>query len=69
MASERRVKRDIELLGREPDGLGRYHYRYIWDADDAPIRTGVMRDEVEQIRPWALGPIVGGVGTVNYGAL
>lgn len=69
LASERRVKRDISLIGREDDGLGVYHYRYIWDAPDAPLRAGVMVDEVEKIRPWALGPVVDGIQTVNYGAL
>ena len=67
--SERRVKRDIELLGREADGLGVYNFRYIWDADTAPLQTGVMVDEVEKLRPWALGPVVDGIQTVNYGAL
>lgn len=69
MASERRVKRDIALVGREPDGLGVYDFRYVWDRDDAPLRRGTMVDEVERLRPWALGPIVDGVQTVNYGAL
>ena len=69
MASERRVKRDIELLGREADGLGVYNFRYIWDADNAPLHTGVMVDEVEKLRPWALGPVVSGIQTVNYGVL
>ncbi len=69
MASERRVKRGIDLIGREPDGLGVYRYNYLWDdAAEAP-RVGVMADEVGKIRPWALGPVVDGVQTVNYGAL
>lgn len=67
--SERRVKRDIELLAREPDGLGVFEYNYLWDAPDEPKRRGVMRDEVEQLRPWALGPVVDGVGTVDYSKL
>lgn len=68
-ASERRVKRDIVLLDREPDGLGVYRYNYRWDAPDEPPRYGVMADEVEALRPWALGPRVDGVQTVAYGAL
>lgn len=64
--SDRRLKTDIELIDREPDGLGVYTYRYIWD--DEP-RTGVMVDEVAELRPWALGPVIEGYGTVNYGAL
>ena len=68
-ASERRVKRDIELVGREADGLGRYHFRYIWDDDTAPLREGTMVDEVERLRPWALGPVVDGIRTVDYSKL
>lgn len=67
--SERRVKRDIELLGRDDDGLGVYRYNYIWDDNDEMPRIGVMVDEVETLRPWALGPVVDGIRTVNYGAL
>lgn len=64
--SDPRLKRDIELLGRDSDGLGWYSFRYVWD-DDA--REGVMADEVAALRPWALGPTVGGYATVNMGAL
>lgn len=68
-ASERRVKRDIVKLGEESDGLGVYRYNYIWDEPEEMPRFGVMVDEVETIRPWALGPVIDGVQTVNYGAL
>lgn len=67
--SERRVKRDIEQIGTLEDGLGVYNFRYIWDEDNAPLQTGVMVDEVEKLRPWALGPVVDGIQTVNYGEL
>lgn len=69
MASERRVKRDITRIGTERDGLGVYKFNYVWDAPDEPVRTGVMVDEVERLRPWALGPDMGGVRTVDYGRL
>lgn len=69
MASERRVKRDIAKQAEDSDGLGWYSFRYVWDDDSAPVRFGTMVDEVERIRPWALGPVVDGVRTVNYGAL
>jgi hypothetical protein len=67
--SERRVKRDITQVGALDDGLGVYRFRYIWDDDSAPLQTGVMVDEVEKLRPWALGPVVDGIQTVNYGEL
>lgn len=56
-------------LGEETDGIGVYAYNYIWDDAIELPRFGVMVDEVERIRPWALGPVVDGVQTVNYGAL
>lgn len=64
--SDRRLKKDIELIEREPDGLGIYQYRFI---DSDKIDVGVMADEVAVLRPWALGPVVGGAQTVNYEAL
>lgn len=64
--SDRRLKTDIIKIGEESDGLGIYRYRY---KAGGPERTGVMADEVARIRPWALGPLIEGVATVNYGAL
>lgn len=66
MFSDPRLKTDIELLDVEPDGLGIYSFRYLGD-DDTTI--GVMADEVAELRPNALGPIVDGFATVNYEAL
>jgi len=67
--SDRDAKRDIELLRREPDGLGVYAFRYLWDAADAPLREGVMADEVAELRPWALGPEQNGFRTIDYSRL
>jgi hypothetical protein len=64
--SDRRLKTDIEKIGEEADGLGLYRYRYHGHADR---REGVMADEVAQLRPWALGPVIAGYATVNYEAL
>lgn len=65
MASDRRLKRTIELIGRLRDGLGIYRWVYVWGEK----AHGVMADEVARLRPWALGPTVDGYATVNYGAL
>jgi hypothetical protein len=43
-SSDRRLKADIELLGREPGGLAWYAYRYVWDAPGVR-RIGVMGQE------------------------
>lgn len=65
MASDRRLKRQVELLSRLRDGLGVYRWTYLWGER----ATGVMADEVAAKRPWALGPTLGGYATVNMGAL
>lgn len=63
--SDRRMKRDIKWIGRLRDGLNIYEWVYLWGEK----AKGVIADEVERLRPWALGPTVGGFATVNYGAL
>ena len=69
MASDRRLKTKIAKIGELADGLGVYLWRYIWEGGDQR-HVGVMADEVENLRPWALGPrIMGEYATVNYGAL
>ena len=65
LASDRRLKANISLIGRRPDGLNLYSYDYVWGQP----AVGVMADEVAVLRPEALGPVVGGYATVNYGAL
>lgn len=64
--SDRRLKRDIEEIGKLSNGLKVYAYRYIWSTARA---VGVMADEVAKIMPKALGPTISGFATVNYGAL
>lgn len=62
--SDRRLKTNINLLRRSADGLGVYSYEYT--AVPGVIRIGVMADEVAQLRPEAIGPVVGGFATVDY---
>lgn len=66
LISDRRLKTNIVRVGEFPDGLGIYRYSYALGGDS---RVGVMADEVEALRPWALGPVVDGYKTVNYGEL
>jgi len=66
MASDRRLKTNVERVGELPDGLSLYAYDYVWGG---PRQVGVMADEVAALRPDALGPIIFGFATVNYGAL
>lgn len=66
--SEPGAKTNIKLLRRDPDGLGWYSFAY--KRDPETMLEGVMADEVEKFRPWALGPrLPNGWRTVNYANL
>jgi hypothetical protein len=66
--SEPEAKTNIKLLRREPDGLGWYEFAYKREPD--VMLQGVMADEVEKLRPHALGPrLENGWRTVNYAKL
>jgi hypothetical protein len=67
--SDRRLKTNIELLHRDPDGLGWYSWN--WKADpEGPKVRGVIADEVEKLRPQAFIPnFRGEYSGVNYAAL
>jgi len=73
--SDRRLKQNIEKVGEFADGLGIYDFDYATAPGELrPYmaegrQRGVMADEVEILRPWALGPEVAGFKTVNYAAL
>lgn len=65
-SSDRRLKRDIVQIGRRPDGLAVYLYRYFW----SPIlHAGVMAQEVLKVKPWAVVTTPSGFLAVDYGAL
>lgn len=68
-ASDRRLKRDIEKIGELVPGVGWYSFRYLWDGQDAPIRYGVMADEVEPFMPEAVLYDESGFAMVDYGRL
>lgn len=76
LGSDPRLKANIEHMGNLEDGLGVYSYDYITAPNNEIAQympegrqIGVMADEVANLRPWALGPEIGGYMTVNYGAL
>lgn len=64
--SDRRLKTDIHRVGRLPNGIPLYTFRYLW-ADQPSY--GAMADEVMQIMPEAVGLHESGYLTVNYGKL
>ena len=65
-SSDIRLKRDITQVGRLPNGLGLYRYRYIW-SDTAYV--GVMAQEVAPIAPDAVVRAANGYLRVNYARL
>jgi hypothetical protein len=68
--SEPGLKKNIKPLGVRPDGLGIYEYEYKAGTGlPSGRQTGVMADEVQQNRPDALGPTIGGARTVDYSKL
>lgn len=69
MFSDRRLKRDIEMVGWSRDGLGIYRYNYLWDSEDMKPRIGHMADEVERKYPWAVVTDESGYKMVDYGRL
>lgn len=63
--SDRRLKENIKKVGKTDDGLNVYTYNY----NGNPLRhMGVMAQEVEKVKPGAVGEI-GGFKAVDYGAL
>jgi hypothetical protein len=53
MFSDRRLKKDIEPLGFDSNGLRKYKFWYIWEHGGAP-NIGYMADEVEKLYPDAI---------------
>lgn len=64
--SDRRLKKNVFEVGKMPDGLKLYQYRYL---DDSGPYIGVMAQEVAEIKPEALGPTVDGFMSVDYSKL
>lgn len=67
--SDPRLKKHVGLIERMANGLGVYRFRYLWEKSTVPAHIGVMADEVARIVPEALGPVIAGYMTVNYGKL
>jgi hypothetical protein len=64
--SDMRLKRDIALLERLPNGVGLYRYRYTWSDQ---IYVGVLAQEVASIVPDAVVRGPDGFLRVNYARL
>lgn len=63
LLSDRRLKTDIEPVGKMDNGLTVYRYRY---KSGGPMMLGVMADEVKEVNPAAVGTHESGFDYVNY---
>jgi opacity protein-like surface antigen len=61
--SDRRLKRDISLLGRLENGIRLYRYRYLWSDE---VYVGVMAQEIAKSVPSAVICGSDGYLRVNY---
>jgi hypothetical protein len=64
--SDRRLKRDIVMVDRLPNGIGLYRYRYLWSET---VYVGVMAQEVAGIVPEAVVKGEDGYLLVDYSRL
>lgn len=64
--SDVRLKENIRRVGQTDGGLPIYVYNYIGDGTP---QMGVMAQEVAAVQPNALGPVVDGFMTVQYGGV
>jgi hypothetical protein len=64
IASDRRLKTDIERVGKSDDGLPIYSYRY---KAGGPTQIGVMAQDVQKTRPEAVATMPDGMMAVDYG--
>jgi hypothetical protein len=64
--SDRRIKKHAKKIATLAHDIGMWTFRYIWEANDAPLRRGYMADEVEPIFPDAVMVGPGGYKMVDY---
>jgi hypothetical protein len=71
MASDIRLKTDIEVVGVAPNGLTVYEFEYKPEVKDHPLAghgrfRGFMAQEVEQVFPEAVFTMDNGYKAVDY---
>lgn len=68
-ASDRRIKRNITTLRHDAKGRRWVAFNYVWDEDDAPLREGVIAQEVRETDPDAVSTHPMGFLVVDYAKL
>lgn len=66
IASDRRLKKAIRRIGETARGLPLYLFRYISEPDSAPLRRGVMAQDLLELLPQAVLEDERGNLLVNY---
>lgn len=65
--SDERAKKDIDKVGKTEDGMNLYTYRYKGEPEEAPIRLGLMAQDVKKKKPSAVKKLQSGLLAVDYG--
>lgn len=74
LASDPRMKQNVEAIGVLPNGLTLYSFEYKDEFKDHKyaghgVHVGVMADEVEKVYPYAVSTLDDGYKVVNYGLI
>lgn len=62
--SDRRLKKDVKIVGKLPSGLHVYEFNYVWGGER---QRGVMAQEVMHVIPEAVSVDPSGYMVVDYG--
>lgn len=65
-ASDMRLKTDISRVRTLGNGLPVYSYRYLTDSPLAPLREGLIAQDVAKVNPGAIVPMGNGYMAVDY---
>jgi hypothetical protein len=66
LSSDRRLKKNIEVLSEREPGMMCYRFHYVWEPDDAQTHVGYMADEVFPRYPHAIHLDAQGYWMVDY---
>jgi len=64
--SDRRLKKDVQEIGKTDSGLPLYLFRYLWDNENESPRVGVMAQDVLEVMPDAVMTRPDGYLMVDY---
>jgi hypothetical protein len=65
MPSDRRMKKDIEKVGKDPVGVPAYAFRYKGSDPKSPKIVGPMAQDVQKVAPEAVGEMPGSGGKLG----